>query len=461
MYDRSSNYDRIDAAMSFLKTGSTKGNPQLNIGSSTDSGRVGCQRSSDCAVGWTCSGGYCKPPATSANTPSGSTDGCGLDTPSEAPEFSCNDGAGGAGGCDQPGCGGNSGIPSAEDCCGSRCCRFFGTGTSIGVQCFCGDCPPKQRCQTDCDDYKKFHGSTLPGCEGENTECSECQSCNPYQYWAFCDPNPNPPCHCEGGECRDCEKCNTETGSCEESCESCQTVYTMYNQQCCCGTFTLRCFVDACGSSPAGYNQCLEAGCKKACPDCGKEKDCTPIIEESTTVYGTTSQVVGEDLVCPAGFDWSGTIDVEGTRAIICQKERLPEGCEDLECLCHADCAPCELCGDNNTVDPGRCIPIEPGGTPACCPRCIYRVFFPQFGGSLSAPYVAYHEPIKLEGPLDCKPFPSSPDVTVCTWKVCRWVDCDRRVEGNYQCSIESLSVIAGLTPYIEEVTGCYNEDGT
>jgi len=388
---RYSSQDRVNAAMEFLTNGRVSGGLTAYGTESNDYDTIrGCFDSSDCAAGWSCSGGRCRPPgstgtdtqiisgvdgtrygSSSASCPTDETD---TDVPS--PDINDCGGGGGygygggqtAGGCDKPGCTNSPGtvITSGDQlsesaCCGERCCRLFGAGVGLAVQCFCGPCPPPKRCQKWCDSFKKVNGRDAEGCS-DATSCSECEVCEVRQGGTVADCVPlttGAPCHCGGSNgCKGtCEQCQGD-GTCEESCENCVSCITMYNTNCSCEAVTIKCCGPACEVGSVDWNGCKNSGCDKACdgePDPCEDYSCTTV-----TVCGPDGTV--SCPTCPAGHSCrqSGSISAGGETCLLCEqcdKSGLPSSCSDSECNCHADCGDCEICNSTGTCqqDP-RCV---------------------------------------------------------------------------------------------------------
>ena len=304
--------------------------------------------------------------------------GCFTGTCGEDPG---GDGGGGGGG------GGDDGVPlegpnggAGGDCCGTRCCRYFSTGASgLGVQCFCGPCPPKQRCDKFCSAFSAANGRDAAGCPS-SINCDECSECVEWRYWAFCEPKQTEaPCHCGGNNsCKDCEVCNKE-GTCEPDCVNC--VKQVVVQNTCPGgcQVTARCSVSPC-EGPAAECQ-LQKCIDKACRD----NPCPPeYCQPSTTESSNDCNPGLTPPACPPGLDRTGVISVgdqvgEDGQPIsyayscsICSKTTENKECRCKEpCNCHSDCGDCQLCTPDGCIPDSKCpdgagqevcpAPVQPG----------------------------------------------------------------------------------------------------
>ena len=357
-----------------------------------------CTSSSDCGSGYSCIDGRCMAPGiTGAGSGSGTTSGsssvscepdpnpipppggpggssCGGSTPSGS-SFTPS-----AGPCSKPGCSkdvsainGAGGGGYADECCGERCCRFFSSGPGgVGVQCFCGPCPPPQRCQEYCDSYDKAFGSPPEGCNAA-TYCSECEYCDSFGPFTECKPYlSGGPCWCGGGNAcsNSCEQCKVD-GTCEYDCNNCETCLTMYNQLCNCKEggpkyTTIRCCTSSCNQSDLQFEDCKNDGCDSVCPpgggggdpckgDCYNRTCCEqappPDCDFPPCVQPSSCPP------CPAGSSCKniGFISAGGETCYVeevCDKGNVPSSCGDSECNCHLDCPDCQLCGTD-----GKCYP--------------------------------------------------------------------------------------------------------
>ena len=377
---RYSHQDRMGAAMDFLTSGRVSSGFTV-FGTEGNETITGCNDSSDCAAGWSCSGGRCRPPSdtgtnaqadyNSDGTRYGSSSAsCPTDEKdSNIPPPDTNDCGGGGGGdqttggCDKPGCGsiygsGGNGNTGGQ-CCGERCCRYFGTGVGLAVQCFCGPCPPPNRCQKWCDSFRKANGRDAEGCS-DATNCSECEVCVTAHGGTVAECKPitsGAPCHCGGGNAcyQPCASCESD-GTCKESCENCQFCITIYNYSCSCGEFTFRCCTGACNQSSGSFAECQQKGCESVCPpdgdgDGGSGDPCAGVC--------TTRTHCGEDPPppCPPSSSCTnlGSISAGGTTCYlekVCDKSGVPDTCKDCDCNCDNDCPDCQLCGADGTCYP-------------------------------------------------------------------------------------------------------------
>lgn len=269
------------------------------------------------------------------------------------------------------------------DCCGVRCCRYSAAGRAgISVQCYCGPCPPPQRCDKYCAAYSANFGGTAPGCP-QNLECDECTECVEFRFWAFCEPKKeDAPCHCgtPNSACADCEVCNDD-GTCEPDCVNCEKKVTL--EVACEGGCTrkINCYVSPCEgeSAQCELDKCTKLACERE--PCSPEY-CAPTITES-------SQSCNPGLTpppCPDGLTRSGTIEIgrdpETGGALpyayscsICSKTTENKDCRCTEpCNCHSDCGDCQKCGPDGCYPDPACpdgasgvecpAPVQPGADP-------------------------------------------------------------------------------------------------
>lgn len=373
-WSRGNSNNRVQDAMSFIRSGSTEGN-NLYI----PDVRQGCQDSSRCASGWSCVGGYCQQNTPSGVPGDGSTSGCGGDP---------GNGGGGGGGCSpstasgassgkctKTGCGGNGG-GGGSDCCGARCCRFSAgsAGTGTVVSCRCGPCPPPGNCNQFCDEYLKANGESAEGCSGECSECEECkQTTAPGTEVAFtCQPRGGgAPCHCPQSSCSgECEKCE-EDGICRDDCRNCQRCATV-DVDCGCTMVTAKCCQPAC--DPEGnLDNCREkVNCNLVCPPPGGS-ECEGGCKTITVCDGSPPP-------CPpkSTCTTTGTISAGGKTCNlirICDKSGVPEGCGECDCNCKDECGLCETC-DQLT---GKCAADPSCNAATASVRSVIQVYLPSF----------------------------------------------------------------------------------
>lgn len=344
--------NRINDALSFIRTGSTRGNNLYvpNV-------RQGCQDSSRCASGWSCVGGYCQQNVPSGGEGDGDTSGCGGNGGSDG-------GSGGGGGCGastasgassgkctKTGCGSNDG----SDCCGERCCTFSGGSGNLVVSCLCGRCPPPPNsCNQFCDNYLKANGESAEGCSGECSECEECEQNTAIGEIAThrCQPKGDGPCWCPQSSCTgECEKCGDD-GICRDDCRNCQRCVSI-DIDCGCEMITTRCCQAAC-ESESDLDSCrakAQATCDQRCPP-GPEGD--PCEGECKTI----TVCDGNPPPCPpkSTCTSAGSIDAGGQTCDlikVCDQSEVPDDCEECDCNCANDCPSCEICDEAT----GGCVP--------------------------------------------------------------------------------------------------------
>lgn len=360
----------FDAGTDFLQTGKVDSFDRLGYGYQGDNSALGggfgggqggvCYSSADCGSGYGCFNNKCQKDG-------GSLEGCsGLRVISCNGTSSCSGeddcGSSGSSGCSSPNCGGGGGGRGGggpEECCGARCCRFGG----FGVQCYCGPCPPPQRCQKYCDAFYKVNYRQAEGC-GNPTTCSECEVCQKVQaFWTECVPaqrGSGAPCWCENNECYQCESCG-EDGTCSPDCSTCQTCTIMYNQTCPCGgEVSVKCCNSSCIGAPS-YADCLKAACGEVESDCDPDEDpCAGNCKTVTTYDGDPPPPCPEGQVCKT----SGNISVGGRTATLteqCDYSGLPESCLHCDCNCNNDCGDCEICNAAcECVPDPRCDSLSP-----------------------------------------------------------------------------------------------------
>lgn len=427
---------QVNNALDFISTGNIAGNTLPISGANA----AGCIDSSDCASGWACNGGICRQTDNGPNQ-SGSSDGCGSGSSGSGSGSGCGagpdsyltmdedlaevyvdalrnlkvgdvllrEGLNGDtvgnglvgvslnGKCLKTGCTGTSTPLGDNDaCCGQgRCCRL-----GSYVQCFCGECPePPQRCDKFCTFYQAANGESAPGCSEDNT-CDECSNCVDYGNFqgTGCEKKRGyGPCWCEeggrscGGRCDTCQ----EDGTCEESCENCQTCYSRSNYDCGCGTVSIECCYSACDGSK-GFHTCVP-DCDELCGTGSGTVD--PCAGNCRTVTTCTPD---EPPPCPpkSSCRTSGTISAGGqtcTLTEICDKSNVPDSCGECDCNCEDDCPDCFLCGADGKChpDPSCSCPVEGerlcGDLQTCCPTdkdCVglyQNVFQVDANGSTSS----------------------------------------------------------------------------
>lgn len=384
-WDRTLNSARIDAALDFITSGNFDRVNYYGVGVFDTGGGANnlnlsrCRTSSDCSVGYMCVNGACVSSSgtgtsTGGGTSNGRTDAnCPPDPGDPSPPApggsDCSGGGSGGGNtgtgpCSKPSCGGTianggGGGGGGADCCGTRCCRTIGGQQTLSVQCFCGDCPPPGRCQEWCDSYYKANNRQAEGCS-EAATCSECENCVSDSYSAECVPaTSGVPCWCEGNEgCGQCEQC-LEDGTCQYSCENCQTCYTQYNVPCSCGYFNIQCCISTCNENSLSHATCTALGCEKACGEPPPSDRC----QERCTTKTLCGDPGGAAADCPEGYRNAGTItahnDGGDVTCRLCEKCTLPPECEPCDCNCDDDCAACEICNAE-----GKCV-TDP--LCACC----------------------------------------------------------------------------------------------
>ena len=111
----------------------------------------------------------------------------------------------------------------------------------------------------------------------------------------------------------------------------------------------------------------LAKECKKRCPDV---KECEPACRFETFADRDAPVAIEEVPACnDAKCRVAGTLTSPGSGLIttfieICSYDGLPRACEceDVECMCHSDCADCTYCSDQ-----GKCVP-DASAPPECCP---------------------------------------------------------------------------------------------
>lgn len=390
------NQDRLDAASQFLSTGIV----------STVFGGTGCTDSSQCASGFKCSGGRCVQITTSGGSGGSGGDyisggGGGAGSCDGGPDGN-NSSGNGTGGCSSPtptgpNGGGNCTTSTCgqdgpnygtdSDCCGERCCRYFGTGTGINVNCYCGGCPgtngsrcgeglepcgpglacvngyctePKP-CNKFCADYYEANGVEGAGCDPE-WRCDECTECaGTFEGGGnYCTGKASLPCHCNGAEIAECDICNSDgsvsPGVCLECCE-------VVNKLCSCGVMVAAKSCQPKGIS--GLSVCTIAAnaaaeeCAKQCAGPGQVDPCAGACEGQIQNGSGPCPDPNDPIDCPDGSNcnWTGCIEANGNHSILydqCDMANVPEECKACDCNCHNDCPACQLCGADGQcyVDP-------------------------------------------------------------------------------------------------------------
>jgi hypothetical protein len=245
----------------------------------------------------------------------------------------------------------------AQDCCGTRCCRF-GAGYVI---CNCGDCPTSEKeCSQFCTSfYQNNITSPLPaGCDGNY--CDECESCNSDGFGGTkCKLNNSGPCWCN--EPRVCQLCSDDGYWYEdEACWPCRA-FTKCGEP----TGYIHCSPGLNGSlallksitvdgktiyADAPCSECQEPGglCSSVYEDVSGEYDPDRAIPYTPTGYTTTE----------AGYFYNPVTNETRYYYETCQDWEPPAACLNA-CRCNDDCKACTKC-DPTTM---QCItnPLEPG----------------------------------------------------------------------------------------------------
>jgi len=324
---------RHEAASVFLKTGA--------IG--TVFGGNKCFGSNQCASGWACVQGVCKPLLSNSGSYSS---GCGGTTGGGAGGGCASAGSAVFDGCTISGCGG-----CASDCPGIRSCRYDAYGT---VNCFCGEVKD-QGCSSFCTSYTQSTGETADGCSG--LACDECSYCD-YSFVSAsgsCKKKTDcsAPCHCSQNCVPDCYTCN-QAGEMVPAPENCKQCYTVY-KDCSCTRVTKTCCYSLAEAQVglSGYTRCLNSiNCANACPDSPAPEDpCRGECTSEIAYYDLGTCVAASPPPPEPGYYHvkTGCIQATGVGKVAvlydkCNTSKVPDKCKEAECSCNSDCKYPEQC---------------------------------------------------------------------------------------------------------------------
>ena len=405
-WSRGSNTPRVNLspAEDFAKAGQAAYSP---LSGEVAPELLSCSDSSQCASGWTCSGGTC---VDSNGTPAGGSSSTTTTSPgfqSAYPDYQPPNGQS-SGGSVVPNSGGNSNVPigavyprstgsgggsgstsgcgdnyyndpdgnrvstpcepnpadngcrksgcgpdrfNASDCCGEkRCCRYSANGSGVTVNCNCGPCPdPSNECNSFCSNFRAANGQLYPGCNDQSIcdECSDCISTPGGPPGTSCQAKVigTAPCQCEESSCgAACDRCDPD-GICRVDCDNCVVPFPTY-ARCSCGDFRTTSYVNACGARWAD-----PVDCSALCEERDEPDKCAGTCTSVSWCDGQPTPP------CPTGSSCTstGTISAGGKTCYIrtdCDKTNVPPECEECDCNCENDCPDCQICNPS-----GKCVP--------------------------------------------------------------------------------------------------------